>query len=299
MIKPHKQTDPPQIANEPRPPFPEQSQPSPGIEAELSPRPRYMASNYKAAGKLQGKAALVTGGDSGVGRAICVLYAREGADVAFTYLPQEEVDAQETRQAIEAEGRRCHAIAGDLADPTFCRQVVEHTVHAFGQLNILVSNAAHQNRKESLDQITDEEWQRTFAVNIGAYFYLAQAAVPHMKAGDAIIASSSVVSLKGSAELVDYGATKGAINAFTKCLSRMLAEKGIRVNAVALGSIWTPLNPADEGMSAEEVSHFGESGAYNRPAQPEEVAPMYVFLASDADSSFITGAILDETGGAA
>ncbi len=297
MIKPHPPTEPPQIVNEPRPAFPEQKQASPGIEAELTPRPRYLASNYKAAGKLEGKVALVTGGDSGVGRAVCVLYAREGADVCFTYLPQEQVDALETFRAVEAEGHRCLMLTGNLADPTFCRQVVERTVHEFGHLDILVSNAAHQNRKQSLDEITDEEWQRTFAVNMDAYFYLCQAAVPHMKPGSAIIATSSVVSLEGEGSLVDYGATKGAINAFTKCLAKMLIDKGIRVNAVALGPVWTPLNPADEGTTPQQIAHFGESALYGRPAQPEEVAPMYVFLASEADSSYITGAILDETGG--
>ncbi len=287
----------PQMQSEPKPPFPKQHQAKPGIEAELKPRPHFHAPHYRAAGKLQGKAALITGGDSGIGRAVAVLYAREGADVAITYLPAEQRDADETKRAVEAEGRKCVALAGDLCDPSFCRQAVEKTVQSLGKLDILVSNAAHQNRKESVEQISDEEFDRTFRTNIYAYFRLVKAALPHLKPGSAIIATSSITGLKGEALLPDYSASKGAINAFTKALAQNLVQKGIRVNAVAPGPVWTPLNPADQGESPEKVAHFGEHTQYGRPAQPEEVAPAYVFFASDADSSYITGEVLSLLGG--
>jgi NAD(P)-dependent dehydrogenase (short-subunit alcohol dehydrogenase family) len=287
----------PQMLTEPKPPFPKQHLDKPGLESELEPRPRYAALNYKAAGKLAGKAALITGGDSGIGRGVAVLYAREGADVAITYLPAEQSDADETRKAVEKEGRRCLLIPGDLCDAEFCRQCVERTVRELGKLDILVSNAAHQNRKESLTDVTDEEFDRTFKTNIYAYFRLAKAALPHLKAGAAIIATSSVTGLTGSKMLPDYSATKGAINAFTKALAQSLVEKGIRVNAVAPGPVWTPLNPADEGLPPEKVAEFGKKTPIGRPAQPEETAPAYVFLASDADSSYITGEVLNIMGG--
>jgi NAD(P)-dependent dehydrogenase (short-subunit alcohol dehydrogenase family) len=282
------------MRQEPRPPFPEQHLDKPGLESELKPRPRYQASRYKAAGKLQGKAALITGGDSGIGRAVAVLFARESANVAITYLPPERSDAEETRRVVEGEGRKCVLLAGD---PAFCKTVVEQTVRELGQLDILVSNAAHQNRKQSLEEVTDEEFDRTFKTNIYAYFRLARAALPHLKPGAAIIATSSETGLIGSKMLPDYSATKGAINAFTKALAQNLVEKGIRVNAVAPGPVWTPLNPADKGQPAEKVAEFGKQVPMQRPAQPEEVAPAYVFLASDADSSYITGEILSVMGG--
>jgi NAD(P)-dependent dehydrogenase (short-subunit alcohol dehydrogenase family) len=287
----------PQIQAEPKPPYPEQKLEKPGIEAEMEQQPRWRAPKYKPAGKLEGKVALVTGGDSGIGRAVAYLYAREGADVAIVHLPEEQRDADVTLQAIEGEGRRCLSIPGDLTDPQFCRETVERTVRELGRLDILVSNAAWQNRKESIEEVTEEEWNRTFRTNIDAYFHLSKAAVPHMQPGSAIIATSSETGFLGPKELLDYSATKGAINAFTKSLSGQLISKGIRVNAVAPGPVWTPLNPADQGSSPEEIAQFGAKQPIQRAAQPEEIAPAYVFLASDADSSYITGIILAEMGG--
>jgi NAD(P)-dependent dehydrogenase (short-subunit alcohol dehydrogenase family) len=287
----------PQMQSEPKPPFPRQHQESPGIEAELRPRPRYEAARYKPGGKLQGKTALITGGDSGIGRAVAVLYAKEGADVAITYLPVEQRDADETRSAVEAEGRRCLLLAGDLNDADFCRSIVERTIRELGKLDILVSNAAYQARKEKIEDIEDGEWLRTFNVNVTAYFRIAKAAIPHMKPGAAIIATSSVTGILGSEELLDYSATKGAINAFTKALATKLIDRGIRANIVAPGPVWTPLNPSDAGMSPEKVAEFGKHYPMGRPAQPEEVAPAYVFLASDADSSYITGEVITVMGG--
>jgi NAD(P)-dependent dehydrogenase (short-subunit alcohol dehydrogenase family) len=286
-----------QMTSEPKPPFPKQHQEGVGHEWKLDPRPKYEALKYKAAGKLQGKSALITGGDSGIGRAVAVLYAREGADVAIVYKPEEESDAMETRQAIEKEGRKCILIAGDLADANFCKECVERTVRDLGKLDILVSNAAHQNRKQSLEEVSEEEWDRTFKVNIYALFRLTKAALPHMKPGSAIVATSSETGLIGNKQLPDYSSTKGAINAFVKSMGQNLIQKGIRVNAVAPGPVWTPLNPSDAGADAEKVSQFGKDSPMGRPAQPEEIAPAYVFLASDADSSYITGIVLNEMGG--
>ncbi len=287
----------PQIQSEPKPPFPRQHLDKPGLESDLTPRPQYQAPRYKGSGKLQGKAALITGGDSGIGRAVAVLFAREGADVAIVYLPAEESDAAETRHAVAAEGRRCVLIPGDLTDAAFCTEAVERAVRELGKLDVLVSNAAHQDRKQSLEEVTDEEFDRTFKTNIYAYFRLARAALPHLKPGSAIIATSSETGLLGSKLLPDYSATKGAINAFTKALAQNLVDKGIRVNAVAPGPVWTPLNPADQGEPPDKVSEFGSQAPLQRPAQPEEVAPAYVFLASDADSSYITGEVLSVMGG--
>jgi NAD(P)-dependent dehydrogenase (short-subunit alcohol dehydrogenase family) len=283
--------------DEPKPPFPKQHQDKPGLESELDPKPRYEAPTYKACGKLEGKAALVTGGDSGIGRAVAVLYAREGADVAIAYLPEEQSDAEQTRDAIEKEGRRCLLLPGDLADADYCDRIVGDTVRHFGKLDILVSNAAHQNRKESLEELTDEEMERTFETNVYAYVRLARAALRVMDEGASIIATSSVTGIRGSAKLPDYSATKGAINAFTKTLAQSCVERKIRVNAVAPGPVWTPLNAADEGATPEEVSKFGQTSEMGRPAQPEELAPSYVFLASNADSSYITGIVLQVMGG--
>lgn len=282
---------------QPAPPFPAQHQEQPGIEARLEPRPRFRAPNYRPADKLRGKAALITGGDSGIGRAVAVLYAREGAQVAITHLPEEQPDADETKKAVEAAGGKFLAIAGDLTDAAFCDEVVEKTVQHFGKLDILVPNAAHQNRKKSLEQVTDEEFDRTFKTNIYAYFRLSRAALRHMKPGSAIVATSSETGIMGSKELPDYSATKGAINAFTKALAMNLIDKGIRVNAVAPGPVWTPLNPADDGLTAKDVAKFGSKSPMGRPAQPEELAPAYVFLASNADSSYVTGTVLQVMGG--
>jgi NAD(P)-dependent dehydrogenase (short-subunit alcohol dehydrogenase family) len=283
--------------DEPRPPFPVQHQQSPGIEAQLDPAPRFEAEAYKAAGKLRGKVALITGGDSGIGRAVATMFAREGADVTINYLAEEQVDAEQTRAEVEARGGQCLLIAGDIAEPDICVELVEETVRRFGKIDILVSNAAHQRRKGSLEDLTDEELEYTFSTNIFAYVRLARAAIEHMKPGSVIIATSSETGILGSAKLPDYSATKGAINAFTKTLAQSLIERGIRVNAVAPGPVWTPLNPSDGGLTPEEVANFGKKNPMGRPAQPEELAPAYVFLASNADSSYITGTVLQVMGG--
>lgn len=282
---------------EPKPPFPEQKLEKPGIESEMKLRPRYRALEYKPAAKLQDKVALITGGDSGIGRSVAVLYAREGADVAITGLPEERSDSEETCRAVEAEGRRCLILEGDLADQQFCRTVIERTVRELGRLDVLVHNAAHQNHWKSLEEVPDEEWDRTFRVNVYAYFWLVKAALPHLKPGASIIASGSQTGIAGSGQLPAYSTTKGAIHTFTKTLSQMLLERGIRVNCVAPGPVWTPLNPADEGRTPEEVATFGQKAPLGRPAQPEEIAPSYVFLASDTDSSYISGEIVNVLGG--
>jgi NAD(P)-dependent dehydrogenase (short-subunit alcohol dehydrogenase family) len=282
---------------QPKPPFSKQKQRSPGLESELSPKPRYEAGEYKAAGKLEGKVALITGGDSGIGRAVATLFAREGANVAINYLDEEQSDAEETKQAVEAAGAECLLVAGDVTERDFCERLVDETVEHFGGIDVLVSNAAYQRRKDDLEELSDEELQHTFDTNIFAYVRLSRAALRHMKPGSSIIATSSETGILGSAKLPDYSATKGAINAFTKTLAQSLVKKGIRVNAVAPGPVWTPLNPSDEGLPPEDVAKFGEQAPIGRPAQPEELAPAYVFLASNADSSYITGTVLQVMGG--
>jgi NAD(P)-dependent dehydrogenase (short-subunit alcohol dehydrogenase family) len=290
-------SSPPQIHSEPKLPFATQHQDRPGIESKLKPRPRWEAARYRAAGKLDGKVALITGGDSGIGRAVAFLYAREGADIAINYLAEEETDAAEVKRSVEALGRRCLTVPADLTRPNTCSQIVEKTVKEYGRLDILVSNAAYQTRKESVGDLTDEELDRTFKTNVYAYVRLVKAALPHLKPGAAIIATSSVTGIFGSKQLPDYSATKGAINALTKAMSMELLDRGIRVNAIAPGPVWTPLNPADPGLPEDKVAKFGEHAPIGRPAQPEELAPAYVFLASDADSSYITGIVLPVMGG--
>jgi len=278
----------------PEPPLPAQHLDKPGLERDLEPRPQYQAPGYRGSGKLEGMTALVTGGDSGIGRAVAVLYAREGADVAIVYLSEDE-DAEETRRAVEAEGRRAILIPGDVTDSAFCRDAVDQTVRELGGLDILVNNAAFQEHVPSLEDITDEQLDRTFRTNIYGYFYMARAALPHLKQGGSIINSGSVTGIEGSQELLDYSATKGAIHAFTKSLAQNLIERGIRVNCVAPGPVWTPLNPADQ--DAEKVAKFGKDVPMQRPAQPEEVAPAYVFLAAPSCSSYISGEVLPVLGG--
>ena len=285
------------MLREPKPPFPEQHQDAPGLESKLKPKPRFQAPAYKAADKLRGKVALITGGDSGIGRAVAVLFAREGADVAINYLPPEQSDAEETQRAVEQQKRRCLLLPGDLTGKSTCDDIVNATVEEFGKLDILVSNAAHQARKESLEEVTDDEFDLTFRTNIYAYFRLSRAALRHMKKGSCIIATSSETALLGSPQLPDYSSTKGAIDTLTRTLAQNLIERGIRVNAVAPGPVWTPLNPSDAGATPEKVARFGESNPMKRPAQPEEIAPAYVFLASEADSSYITGIVLPVMGG--
>mgnify|MGYP001546204598 CR=1 FL=1 len=287
----------PQNKSEPVPPFAVQHQRAPGIERALDPKPRWQAPRYRPAGKLDGKVALITGGDSGIGRAVAILFAREGADVAIGFLPRERPDALDTQRAVEACGRRCLLLPGDLSTARVCRELVAKTVKHFGQLDVLVSNAAHQARKPTLEEVTDEEFDLTFRTNIYAYFWLCKAALPHLKPGSAIVVTSSETGIFGSKELPDYSSTKGAINAFTKTLALALIDRGIRVNAVAPGPVWTPLNPSDRGLAPRKVAKFGESNPMGRPAQPEELAPAYVFLASDADSSYITGIVLPVMGG--
>lgn len=278
---------------QPVPPLPRQHLVKPGIESEMELKPRFMAEHYKGSGKLQGQVAIVTGGDSGIGRAVAVLYAREGADVAIFYLNEHE-DAAETARCVEAEGQRCITIAGDVKDMDFCKQAVDKVVGKFGRLDVLVNNAAFQEHAHSLMDITEERFDETMRTNIYGYFHMAKAALPYLKHGAAIINTGSVTGLKGSGHLLDYSATKGAIHAFTMSLASNLLEKGIRVNAIAPGPVWTPLNPADQ--SPEKIATFGQDTDMHRPAQPEELSPAYVFLASSVCSSYISGIVLPITG---
>jgi len=275
--------------------MPAQHQREPGSQRDLELQPRWRAPTYSPAGKLAGKVALVTGGDSGIGRAVAYMFAREGANVAIVYRPEEEPDAVETARAIEETGRRCLKMPGNVTSAAFCRRAVERTVKAFGQLDVLVNNAAHQKDKQSIEEIDDAEFEKTFKTNIFAYFWFAKAALEHMPEGAAIINTGSVTGLEGSKTLIDYSATKGAIHAFTKSLAQSLVERKIRVNCVAPGPVWTPLNP--QSKPAKEVGKFGQDTPYKRPAQPEEMAPAYVFFASAADSSYITGEVLALLGG--
>lgn len=281
-------------APKPRSPLPAQHQKKPGSEQQLDPRPQFMAPNYAGSGKLAGMTALITGGDSGIGRAVAVLFAREGADVAIVYLC-EHADAEETRDYVQAEGQRCLLIPGDVRDPAFCREAVEKTVKAFGKLSILVNNAAFQEHAKSIEEITDEHFDETLRTNLYGYFHMTRAASPHLGSGCSIINTGSETGLFGSGGLLDYSMTKGGIHAFTMALASNMVKRGIRVNAVAPGPVWTPLNPADQ--SAQKVGEFGKSNPMGRPAQPEELAPAYVFLAAPSCASYISGAILPVMGG--
>ena len=265
----------------------------PGIEAEMTPRPRAEDPQYRGSGKLQGKAALITGGDSGIGRAVAIAFAKEGADVAIVYLDEHQ-DAEETKRQVEAEGRTCVTIAGDIGGEQFCQQAVRRTVEQLGHLDVLVNNAAEQHPQDSIADISTEQLERTFRTNIFAMFHLTKAALPHLKQGSAIVNTTSVTAYKGSPQLLDYSSTKGAIVAFTRSLSQGLVEQGIRVNGVAPGPIWTPLIPST--FPEDKVAEFGKDVPMKRPGQPEEVASCYVFLASD-DASYIAGQILHPNGG--
>jgi NAD(P)-dependent dehydrogenase (short-subunit alcohol dehydrogenase family) len=272
---------------------PQHQDQQPGLETEMTPPPESKAKQYQAAGKLEGKRALITGGDSGIGRAVAIMYAKEGADVAVAYLNEHE-DAAETKRLVEAEGRRCLTVAGDVGDSGFCKDLVERVVRELGGLDILVNNAAEQHPQESIEDITDEQLERTFRTNIFAMFYLTRAAMKHLKEGAAIVNTTSVTAYRGSPQLLDYSSTKGAIVAFTRSLSNALAEKGIRVNGVAPGPIWTPLIPST--FPEDKVKKFGADVPMKRPGQPDEVAPAYVFLASE-DASYITGQVIHPNGG--
>jgi NAD(P)-dependent dehydrogenase (short-subunit alcohol dehydrogenase family) len=272
---------------------PQHQEKQPGIESEMTPRPEFKAPAYQAAGKLKDKVAIITGGDSGIGRAVAILYAKEGADVAIVY-KDEHGDAEETKKFVEQEGRKCILLPGDVGDESFAKEAVEKTVSELGKLDIVVNNAAEQHVQQSIVDITAEQLERTFRTNIFGMFFITKAAVPHLKEGSAIINTTSVTAYRGEPVLLDYSSTKGAITAFTRALSMNIVEKGIRVNAVAPGPIWTPLIPAS--FDEEKVSKFGASQPMKRPGQPEEVAPAYVYLAS-TDSSYVSGQIIHVNGG--
>ena len=278
----------------PTPPQPKQQQEPPGFTDQMRPKPDHGEESYKGSGKLQGRAAIITGGDSGIGRAVAIAFAREGADLVLSYLPEEEEDARDTARWVEKAGRRAILVPGDIADQAHCRSIVERAVSELGRLDILVNNAAFQRTYEKLEDISAEEWDRHFRTNIYAMFYLSQAAVPHMKPGAVIVNTASVQSKNPSPQLLAYASTKGAVMNFTGGLAQMLAERGIRVNAVAPGPIWTPLIPST--MPAEKAESFGKQVPLERAGQPAELAPAYVLLASD-EASYISGAILPVTGG--
>ena len=277
----------------PKPPLPEQEQEPVGLESEMRPRPDYGEESYRGSGKLQGKAAVITGGDSGIGRAVALAYAREGADVLISYL-DEHSDAQETVRILEKEGRRCVAVAGDIGEDAHCQEIVERAVQEFGKLDILVNNAAYQEVIDSIEDVTEELLEHTYRTNIFAMFFLCKAALPHMQPGSTIINTTSIQAYQPSPTLLPYSTTKGAILTFTKGLSDEAIKRGIRVNAVAPGPVWTPLIPSS--FSSDQSSEFGKNTPMGRPGQPAELAPVYVFLASQ-DSSYITGECIGVTGG--
>jgi NAD(P)-dependent dehydrogenase (short-subunit alcohol dehydrogenase family) len=291
MSKQPETKDPKEL--EARPPFPEQEQEPVGLESEMEPRPDYGEESYRGSGKLEGKAAVITGGDSGIGRAVALAFAREGADVLISYL-DEHSDAEETVRIVEKEGRRCIPVAGDIGDEALCQQIVERAVEEFGRLDILVNNAAYQDVIESIQEVTEEMLLHTYRVNIFAMFYLCKAALSHMQPGSTIINTTSIQAYQPSPTLIPYSTTKGAILTFTKALSEEAIEQGVRVNAVAPGPVWTPLIPAS--FPADKVAEFGKNTPMGRPGQPAELAPVYVFLASQ-DSTYITGECIGVTGG--
>ena len=272
---------------------PQKQERQPGIEAEMTPRPRAENKAQRGSGKLAGRVAIITGGDSGIGRAVAIAFAKEGADVSVVYL-NEHKDARETRRLVEEKGRRCLLIAGDVGDEAFCRKAVKRTARELGRLDVVVNNAAEQHEQNGLEDITSEQLERTFRTNLFAYFYITKAALPHLGEGGAIVNTTSVTAYRGSGHLIDYASTKGAIVAFTRSLAQNLAERKIRVNAVAPGPIWTPLIPAS--FEPDKVESFGKDVPLGRPGQPEEVAPCFVFLASE-DASYMTGQVLHPNGG--
>jgi len=281
------------IQTKPKEQPPQHQNQQPGIQSEMTPTPQSDSSQYRGSGKLEGKVALITGGDSGIGRSVAVLFAKEGADVAIVYL-NENQDANQTKEMVEQEGRQCIAIAGDIGEEQFCQEAVRKTIDAFGKLDILINNAAEQHPQKSIENISAEQLEKTFRTNIFSMFFLCKAALSHLQPGSSIINTTSVTAYKGSPQLLDYSSTKGAIVAFTRSLSQALVEKGIRVNGVAPGPIWTPLIPST--FPEEKVESFGKQVPMQRAGQPDEVAPSYVFLAS-SDSSYMTGQILHPNGG--
>jgi len=289
----HKATDPKERGQ--KPPFPEERQSPPGTEGEMRNKPDHGEQSYRGFGRLMDRVALITGGDSGIGRAIAIAYAREGADVAFTYLsPEEDEDANETARWVKEAGRKVLPVPTDIRDENNCRELVRRTISEFGAIHILVNNAAFQMTHQQLEEFSSEEWDRTFRTNIYAMFYLSKAAAPKMKPGSSIINTASVQAYEPNGQLLAYATTKGAIVTYTKALADLLGENGVRVNAVAPGPVWTPLIPST--MPDEKVRKFGQNSTFGRPAQPAELAPAYVFLAS-GESSYVTGSVMDLTGG--
>lgn len=289
----------PNVPSQPTPPFPEQSQPRPGLDTRMDPTPRKEAPEYVGSGKLAGRRALITGGDSGIGAAVAVLYAREGADVAIVYLPEEQPDADDVARLVAEEGRRCLQLPGDVKDSSFARSAVERTVAELGGLDILVNNAAVMYQHESLEEITDDELDEVFRTNVFGYFFMTRAALPHLPPGSAIVNCGSVAGFMGHPPLLGYAETKGANHTFTKSMAQSLVERGIRVNCVSPGPVWTPLNASSR--TPEQMAGYGrevDPVPLQRPAQPEEIAPAFVFFASNVDSSYVTGEVLALYGGA-